>query len=109
MAQLTNAELSNTQQHPIGLYLKVWALLFILSTFSYMVDYLHVEGYLRWLLIITFMLLKAGLILSIFMHIMWERQTLKVAILLPPLAILVFMGLMYIEGDYISATRLIFF
>ena len=31
-------ESATTQQHPISLYLKVWALLFILSAFSYMVD-----------------------------------------------------------------------
>src|SRR6267143_3559527 len=29
------------QQHPIGIYLKIWALLFILSTASYLVDYFH--------------------------------------------------------------------
>ena len=36
------------QQHPIGLYLKIWGLLFVLSTMSYMVDYLEFQGYLRW-------------------------------------------------------------
>ena len=43
------------QQHPIGIYLKIWVLLFILSGFSYMVDILHLEGYLRWSLILLFM------------------------------------------------------
>ena len=43
------------QQHPIGIYLKVWLLLFILSAFSYVVDLLQVEGYLRWTLILIFM------------------------------------------------------
>ena len=38
---------------------------------SYAVDYFHVQGYLRWFLIITFMLLKAGLIVAVFMHMMW--------------------------------------
>ena len=36
------------QQHPIGIYLKIWGLLFVLSAASYMVDYLHFQGYLRW-------------------------------------------------------------
>ncbi len=27
------------QQHPISLYLKIWGLLFVLSTMSYLVDY----------------------------------------------------------------------
>ena len=35
------------QQHPIGIYLKIWALLFVLSTASYLVDYFHFQGYLR--------------------------------------------------------------
>ena len=39
------------QQHPIAIYLKIWGLLFILSTASYLVDYFHVQGYLRWSLI----------------------------------------------------------
>lgn len=56
------------QQHPLSLYLKIWALLFVLSTCSYLVDYFDFQGLLRWSLIVTFMLLKAGLILSIFMH-----------------------------------------
>ena len=52
------------KQHPIGIYLKIWALLFILSGLSYSVDYFHFEGYLRWALIIIFMMLKAGLIVA---------------------------------------------
>ena len=43
------------QQHPIGVYLKIWALLFVLSAASYAVDYFHFEGYLRWSLILIFM------------------------------------------------------
>ena len=53
------------QQHPVGVYLKVWILLFVLSTFSYLVDFYHVEGYLRWTLILIFMALKAGFILGV--------------------------------------------
>src|SRR2546430_10767264 len=56
------------QQHPIAIYLWIWALLFIFSTFSYLIDYFHLQGYLRWSLIITFMLLKAGFIVAVFMH-----------------------------------------
>ncbi len=97
------------QQHPIGLYLKVWGLLFVLSTLSYLVDYLHFEGYLRWGLIILFMLLKAGLIVSIFMHMAWERLSLIYAILVPPLCLLVLVALMAAEADYTFATRLLFF
>ena len=65
------------QAHPIGLYLKVWILLFILSTMSYMVDYFHVQGFMRWALILIFMGLKAGLIIAVFMHMAWERMALS--------------------------------
>ena len=97
------------QQHPIGLYLKVWLLLFVLSTFSYLVDFFHVQGYLRWTLILTFMFLKAGLIIAIFMHVSWERLALKYVLLVPLFAIVVLITLMSIEGDYTNATRHIFF
>ena len=97
------------QQHPISLYLWVWGLLFVLSTMSYLVDYFQFQGYLRWSLIIVFMLLKAGLIVSIFMHLAWERLALIYAILVPPLCLLVLIGLMAIEGDYTSVTRVLFF
>ena len=92
-------------QHPISIYLWIWLLLFVLSAFSYMVDYLQVQGVLRWTLIITFMLLKAGLIVGVFMHMKWERLALQLAILVPPLCLLVLIGLMAIEGDYTFVTR----
>ena len=96
------------QQHPLGIYFKIWGLLFVLSGMSYAVDFFAFQGYLRWTLIIVFMLLKAGLIVSVFMHMMWERLALIYAILVPPLALLVFIGIMAIEADYIFWTRLIF-
>lgn len=68
----TNTHATTGQQHPIGLYLKIWGLLFVLSAMSYMVDYFHVQSYLRWGLIIVFMLLKAGLIVAVFMHMAWS-------------------------------------
>jgi cytochrome c oxidase subunit IV len=97
------------QQHPIGIYLAIWGLLFVLSTFSYLVDYFHLHGYLRWSLILTFMVLKAGLIVAVFMHMRWERLALMFAILLPPLLVLVFVGLMTFEGNYTFLTRGTFF
>jgi cytochrome c oxidase subunit IV len=94
------------QQHPIRLYLVIWALLFVFSTLSYLVDYFQLQGVLRWTLIIVFMFIKAGFIVAIFMHMAWERLALKLAILVPPLALLVLIGLMAIEGDYTFLTRL---
>ena len=102
-------EKAEGQQHPIAIYLWIWVLLFVFSTFSYLIDYFHLHGYLRWSLIVTFMLLKAGFIVAIFMHMAWERLALKFAILIPPLCLLVLIGLMAIEGDYTLLTRLAWF
>jgi cytochrome c oxidase subunit IV len=97
------------QQHPVGLYLKVWLLLFVLSTMSYLVDFFHVQGLMRWTLIVILMLLKAGLIVAVFMHMAWERLALKLAILLPPLALLVLVGLMASEAGHTLLSRLLYF
>ena len=97
------------QQHPISVYFWIWGLLFVLSTLSYMVDYMEFQGFVRWSLIIIFMMLKAGLIVAVFMHMMWERLSLIYAILLPPLALLVLVALMAIESDYTWLTRIVFF
>jgi len=93
------------QQHPLRIYLLIWLLLFVFSTFSYLVDYFQLHGMLRWSLIILFMLVKAGFIVAIFMHMRWERLALKFAILIPPLALLVLIGLMAIEGAHTFVTR----
>ncbi|MGE7153262.1 cytochrome C oxidase subunit IV family protein [Methylorubrum rhodesianum] len=94
------------QAHPIGLYLVVWAWLFVLSACSYLVDYLHLQGGLRWSLILLFMIVKAGLIVAVFMHLAWERVALIYVILIPPAALLIFIAVMAIEADYTLATRL---
>jgi len=94
------------QQHPISVYLSIWLLLFVLSTMSYLVDYFHLHGYLRWSLIVIFMLLKAGLIVGIFMHMASERLALRLAIIVPPLCLLVLVGVAVGEGEYTFVTRL---
>jgi cytochrome c oxidase subunit IV len=96
------------QQHPLKLYFVIWALLFVFSAASYATDFLP-HGYVRWGLILTFMLLKAGFIIAIFMHMRWERLALIWAILGPPAVLLVLIGLMAVEGDYTELTRLDFF
>ena len=97
------------QQHPISVYLKIWGWLFVLSTASYLVDYFHVESYLRWFLILLFMFMKAGLIIAVFMHMLWERLALLYAIAVPPLLVAVFILIMALESDYTFLTRLTFF
>jgi cytochrome c oxidase subunit IV len=103
------APAAHGQQHPIKLYLVVWTALFILSACSYLVDYFDFHGYLRWFLIVLFMMMKASLIVAIFMHMAWERLALVIAILLPPLAVLVLMAMMAVEANYTNLSRLIFF
>lgn len=97
------------QQHPLGIYLKIWILLFVLSIFSYMVDYFDVQGAMRWTLVLTFMALKAGFILAIFMHVMWERMALALTILGPPSILLLLILFMAIEGTYTEAARVQYF
>ena len=97
------------QQHPLGVYFWVWGLLFVLSFFSYMVDFYQLQGMLRWSLILIFMVLKAGYIVWIFMHMKWERLSLIYAVLTPPIGVLIFMILMIAESSYTVNTRGAFF
>jgi cytochrome c oxidase subunit IV len=106
---MAHAATAEGQQHPIRLYLVVWGWLFVLSACSYLVDFFGVHGVLRWALILLFMSLKAGLIIAVFMHMAWERLALAYAILLPPLVVLVFIGIMVFESDYTLFTREAFF
>ena len=63
------------------------------------------DGPLRTFLILLFMMLKAAGIVLIFMHMGWERLALKLAILGPPVAIMVLIWLMALEGEYTEDTR----
>ena len=108
-AVVSGAAHAKGQQHPIKLYLVVWGWLFVLSTCSYLVDYFGIHGNLRWSLICLFMILKAGLIVAVFMHMAWERLALAYAILVPPVLVLVFVGIMVFESDYTHLLRVIFF
>jgi cytochrome c oxidase subunit 4 len=111
MAQETARSTNHAQgqQHPIKLYLVVWAWLFILSTGSYLVDYFQLDGGLRYSLIVLFMLLKAGLIVAVFMHMAWERLSLVYAILVPMSAVLVFVAIMVLESSHTLLSRATFF
>ena len=98
-----------TPTHKIGIYLWIWGLLFVLSFFSYMVDWYQFQGLLRWSLILLFMFLKAGLIMAFFMHLFWERYALVNVLLWPMTAIACFVGLMVAEGKYTLFSRLFYF
>jgi|SRR6476469_4492497 cytochrome c oxidase subunit 4 len=96
------------QQHPLKIYFYIWALLFVFSAASYGTDFLPHNAF-RQGLILLFMILKAGFIVAIFMHMAWERKALIWAILGPPVVLLVLIGLMAVEGDYTELSRLNFF
>jgi cytochrome c oxidase subunit IV len=76
---------------------------------SYLVDYFQLQGLLRWSLILLFMMLKAGLIVAVFMHMAWERLALIYAMLLPPAVVLVFLAIMVFESNYTLFTRVLYF
>ena len=95
-------------EHPLSLYLSVWLLLFVLSAFSYMVDYMNFEGILRWFLITALSLLKGGLIVSVFMHMAWERIALIYAIFLPPVLLLLMVAIFANDGFAINLWRTTF-
>ena len=107
MAENIKKEQATT--HKLGIYLWIWGLLFVLSFFSYMVDWLKFQGLLRWTLILTFMFLKAGLIMAFFMHLFLDRYTLVNVLLWPMTAIACFVGLMVAESRYTVFTRLVYF
>ena len=98
-----------TTQHPLKIYFQVWTLLFVFSAFSYMVDWFQFQGYVRWGLILFFMMVKAGFICAIFMHMWWERLAIKLAILVPCFAILVFVFIMWHESYYTLIIRKLYF
>ncbi len=102
------------QKHPLSLYFWIWGLLFVVSFGSYLIDFFRVGHEigslpLRWTLILVFMFIKAGYIAAIFMHLKWERWAMIYALLLPPGALLLLVGLMALESDYTWLTRVVFF
>ena len=58
---------------------------------------------------LLFMILKAGLIVAVFMHMYWERLALVYAIIVPPVLVLVFVFIMTSESGYTFFTRGLFF
>jgi cytochrome c oxidase subunit IV len=67
---------------------------------SYAVDFYQVQGYMRWFLILLFMVLKAGLIIAVFMHMVWERLAMVYFILLPPALLLTLVAIGSLEADW---------
>ena len=102
---------SHGEQHqPFQTYLVVWGLLFVISAVSYFIDYFSVEPLvLKRFLITVLALIKAGIIVAYFMHMKFERLSIILAILLPPLLLLGMIGIFLPEGSYVSGLRELFF
>ena len=101
--------MSSDEQHPsLKIYFVMWGALFVFSGFSYATDFME-HGAIRTSLILLFMMLKASGIVWIFMHMGGERMALKLAILVPPVALMVLVWLMAYEADYTFLTRIVFF
>lgn len=97
------------QSHPLGIYFWIWGWLFVLSVGSYMTDIIAMNDYLKWTLITLFMFAKAGLIMAVFMHMIWERLSLTMVILVPPGVLLVAIAIFALEAEYTISSRLEYF
>jgi len=93
------------QQPAIATYVKVWGLLFILAGCSYSVGFFGVQGPLRSILLVVLMLLQAGLIVSLLMHLVWERLALVFAIILPPTLLFTLIAIGALDGFSTLFTR----
>lgn len=108
-ATTTHATQVEHHEHPpINTYLKVWGLLFVLSAVLYFSDIAQMNEILKRFLASAFSLIKAGTIMAYFMHVKFERLSLILAILLPPLLLLALAGILAAEGQYIFGLRELF-
>lgn len=99
----------HVQSHPLKTYFWVWGWLFVLSVFSYLTDIVPIDGVVKWFFITMFMLMKAGLIMAVFMHMQWERLSLVTLIVVLPGALLFAMVVFGFEGYYVEGVREQFF
>lgn len=97
------------ETHDLKGYFWIWGWLFVLSVCSYIVDISPIPQLLQWSLITIFMLLKAGMIMAVFMHMQLERLSLVTMIIVPPGALLFALFVFGFEGTYIENVRETFF
>jgi caa(3)-type oxidase subunit IV len=74
---------------PIRKYLTVWGWLFILSALAYFIDVMHVPAPWKAILLVAVALMKAGMIMAVFMHLGYERLSLIYAVVAPLIFLLV--------------------
>ncbi|GIV55526.1 MAG: hypothetical protein KatS3mg040_0294 [Candidatus Kapaibacterium sp.] len=92
---------------PIRKYLVVWLWLFILSALAYFIDVVHVPQPWKPILLVVVALMKAGMIMAVFMHLGYERLSLIYAVV-APLIFLVVMTIAFLpEGGAIFGSHAI--
>jgi cytochrome c oxidase subunit 4 len=95
----------HAQQPDIGVYFKVWGLLFVLAGTSYCIAYFGVGQPLKAILLLALALLQAGLIIAVLMHLVWERVIVAYLMFVPPLLLASFMAICFADGGYTHRTR----
>ena len=91
-----------TEHHPVvgyGTFIAVWAVLLLLTGALVGVSALHLgnAGVLAMLVITP---TKAGLVLYYFMHLKYEGLTLKLMVLVPVAALVIFLGLLGLDYGF---------
>jgi cytochrome c oxidase subunit IV/mono/diheme cytochrome c family protein len=96
----------NERQLPLGVYLRVWGLIVVLVTLSYLVFLLQTEPlWLRRSLFVAIALIQAVLSVTYFMQLRLERPGLVYAVLLPLILLLALVIFALSEGTYVFGVR----
>jgi len=98
--------MDNEKNLPMGTYLRVWGLIILLVTLSYVVFLIGIEpSWLRRLLFIAIALTQAVLSVNYFMQMRLERPSLIYGILLPATLLLGLVIFAVSEGNYVIGVR----
>jgi len=95
----------HAQQPDIGIYFKVWGLLFVLAGTSYCIAYFGVGQPLKAILLLALALGQAGLIVAVLMHLVWERVIVAYLMFVPPMLLASFLAICFTDGSYTNRTR----
>jgi cytochrome c oxidase subunit IV len=95
----------HAQQPDVGVYFKVWGLLFVLAATSYCISYFGVGQPLKAILLLALALLQAGLIVAVLMHLVWERVIVAYLMFVPPILLASFLAICFADGGYTHGTR----
>jgi caa(3)-type oxidase subunit IV len=86
-------------------YIRIFVLLFILSSSAYFVDLIHFPNAMKWTLLVIIALMKASLIAAFFMHLRYERLGLIYVLVLPLLLLVGLIVAIMPDGVSVLAMR----